>query len=158
MLHIRWATDAMHLSGNANRCAATITGDAAAADAESCWLKEALVLKSLFGAIALRLAARKYARRLGAQLRKDYGANEHYNRAQLEASARRAKLPMGKIQLGYAGFMTEEAFLALDPAEGASVYQELRSLLLRSASSRQPSAGIEPVPEDRNIMYAADWP
>jgi hypothetical protein len=115
------------------------------------------MLARLFGALGLRLAARNYARHLGTQLRKDYGASEHYRRAQIEASVRRAKLPVMHIRFGYAGFMSEEAFLELDPTETASSYQELRSLLVRHAPRRQPSGGIEPVPEDRNVMYGADW-
>jgi hypothetical protein len=52
----------------------------------------------MFAALArwlqLRSAARRYARALGPQLRKDFGAGPFYTRQQIGKSAARAGLPM----------------------------------------------------------------
>lgn len=117
------------------------------------------MLRRLVDALRLRSAARKYARRLGAQLRADYGAGEHYNRAQIEASARRAQLPGGYMRLGYAGFMNETAFLELNQVETVSTYQELRAVLQRHTPARQPSSEIGTVLENQYAVGSVpSWP
>jgi hypothetical protein len=76
----------------------------------------------------LRSAAKLYARRLGVQLIRDYGASEHYTPAQIQASVARAKLPAVHIDLGYAAFLPEEAFEKVAQPASAGQYEALRRM------------------------------
>lgn len=87
------------------------------------------MLQNFFRTMHLRSAARKYARHLGSQLSKDYGACGHYNSKQIEMSAARAKLPADHIHFGYAAFMNEDAFQKVVPAGSIPAYAELRSMV-----------------------------
>ena len=105
------------------------------------------MLDALIRRLRSSAAARGYARRLGPRLRADYGARATYTQQQIEASARRAKLPAGHIRLGYAGFMSDSAFAALHPAGSPDEYHRLRAMLREHAPARSVSAGTEPAPE-----------
>jgi hypothetical protein len=70
-------------------------------------------LKQRFRSAVLRSAARKYARRLGPRLRRDYGASEHYTPGQIKAAITSCQLPPRYISFGYAAFMSEDAFQKL---------------------------------------------
>jgi hypothetical protein len=91
-------------------------------------------MKTVFGRIlallAKRSAARKYARYLAATLQRGYGPGHYYTAPQIEAAARRAGLPKDHIQIGYAAFMPQDAFLNVSPKGD---YQALRSLYFRLA-------------------------
>jgi hypothetical protein len=102
---------------------------------------------SFFENFRLRLVARKYAMRLGRQLRADYAASAEYTPAQIKASANRAGLPLAYLHLGYAGFLSEDAFRALGLVGEAGDYRALRSLLQKYARGHAASAGFEPAPE-----------
>jgi len=60
------------------------------------------MLDAFFRGVRFRRAAREYARRLPAQLRKDYGAGELYTPQQIRMSAARAKLPEAYVAFGFA--------------------------------------------------------
>jgi hypothetical protein len=92
-------------------------------------------LKQVFRSAVSRSAARKYARRLGPRLRRDYGASEHYTTGQIKAAVMSCQLPPRYISFGYAAFMSEDAFRKLG-VEGD--YHSLCLLFLRHV----PSAAI----------------
>jgi hypothetical protein len=110
------------------------------------------VFRRLIRAVVLRSAARKYARYLGARLRKDYGSSDQYSQKQIEASVRRAKLPVENLWFGYAAFMSEAAFLELAPPRSIPRYQELNSMLRRYTQKYSPSGAFEPAPENAYVM------
>ncbi len=97
--------------------------------------------------VRCRAAARRYARQLPAQVRKDYGWSEFYSPPQIEHSAARASLPLQYIQFGYALFLDEPAF-DLRRGDGISCsYADLRALLKRYTPPRV-SSGFEPAAEN----------
>jgi hypothetical protein len=89
----------------------------------------------------LRAAAKLYARRLGAQLIRDYGASEHYTPAQIRASVGRAKLPAIHIDLAYAAFLPEESFNQLARPANVDDYDAFRRLMEAYKPKRQPAWG-----------------
>ena len=90
----------------------------------------------------LRSAAKPYARRLAPQLIRDYGASEHYTPAQIQASVARAKLPATHIDLGYAGFLSEESFMQVAQPASAGDYDAFNGLLA-AFKPRIPTARFE---------------
>jgi hypothetical protein len=106
-----------------------------------------------------RAAARKYAQRLGPQLRRDYGASDTYTPAQIAAAARRAKLPAARIRLGYACFMSEAAFNATMLPPPWPTYAQLRGMVQRHGKPRPSSGGFAAAPENADaFLGAAAWP
>ena len=103
------------------------------------------MLGRLLQSVTLRSAARKYARRLGPQLRHDYGSREHYTAAQIRATPARCRLPSQHIAIGLAAFRPKEAFEAL--ATGGD-YDLLRNLFRRYVGRTRSHAAFEPAPED----------
>lgn len=104
-------------------------------------------------ALGLRFAAKKYARRLGPQLIRDYGASETYNEAQIRAAVRRLRLPQHYIKLGFSVFLPESEFINI--FKNADDYTLLRNLYRSfivyqptgesgEAGAYQQSAGIPP--------------
>jgi hypothetical protein len=67
-------------------------------------------LKRKFRSRSERSAVRKYARLLGPQLRRDYGASEYYTPGQITAAVATCQLPLEYISFAYAAFLSEEAF------------------------------------------------
>ena len=67
-------------------------------------------LKRMIRSRAERSAARKYASLLGPQLRRDYGASEHYTTGQIKAAVTTCQLPPQYRSSSYAAFLSEEAF------------------------------------------------
>ena len=65
---------------------------------------------SFFQRFRLRRAAKAYALRLPDVLRAGYGPKTHYTAGQIRAAVTKAKLDPRFIVLGFAAFMTEEAF------------------------------------------------
>src|SRR5262245_53615516 len=78
--------------------------------------------------IRLNLAARRYARRLGPQLRRDYGGGTDYTAGQIRTAVKKCRLPARYIKLGYAAFMDEETFRAAADRSDWPNYDILRSL------------------------------
>ena len=117
------------------------------------------MFKRLIRAVVLRSAARKYGRYLGARLLQDYGSSDRYSQKQIEASARRVKLPVEHLWFGYAAFMSEAAFLDLAPPRSVAGYQELNSMLRRYGRKYTPSGSFEPAPENAYVMESLPgWP
>ena len=58
----------------------------------------------------LRRAAKQYARRLGPQLQRAYGASEHYSAGQIRASVAKLGLKPKFIALGYAAYLPEQEY------------------------------------------------
>ena len=102
------------------------------------------MLGRLVRSVALRSAARRYASRLGPCLHRDYGAGEHYTAAQIRAAAKRCRLPLHHLAIGYAAFMAESAFEEAANLEGD--YEALRRLFRRYAPANAAGA-FEPAPE-----------
>jgi hypothetical protein len=98
-------------------------------------------------ASSLKSAARMYNRRLGPQLRHDYGAAEFYTADQVKAAVMRCKLPLNALSIGYAAFLTEAEFAGL---AGNEDYQSLRSLFMRFNASK-PTSAFEPAPENSDV-------
>jgi hypothetical protein len=92
----------------------------------------------------LRAAAKFYARRLGPQLIRDYGASEHYTPAQIQASVARAKLPAAHIDLGYAAFLSEEAFEKVAQPSSIGQYEAFRRMHAALKPSRPVPWGENP--------------
>jgi hypothetical protein len=103
------------------------------------------MLGRLLQSVALRSAARKYARRLGPRLRHDYGSGEHYTAAQIRATAARCRLPSQHIAIGLAAFMPKETFEAL--AIGGD-YDLLRNLFRRYVGRTRSHTTFKPAPEN----------
>src|SRR5690242_18429740 len=95
----------------------------------------------------LRRAARRYARRLGPRLFRDYGSGPHYTAAQIRIAAHKCRLPALFLKIGYAAFLTEENFQSVVPVPTWGEYDPLRALFRHYAPSA-PSSGFEPVPEN----------
>jgi hypothetical protein len=81
-----------------------------------------------FAAYWRKRALRKYARALPEKLRAGYGASEYYTPAQIKAATDKLQVDPELIVYGYATFLTEEAFGALNAQMPLShSYQEARS-------------------------------
>jgi hypothetical protein len=87
-------------------------------------------LATLIEKMQLTLAARRYARRLGPQLRRDYGGGREYTAAQIRTAAQKCRLPARHRKLGYAAFMTEDAFRTVAAAPDWPDYASLRAIYL----------------------------
>jgi hypothetical protein len=83
---------------------------------------------ALLKRFCLTLAAKRYARLLGPRLRHDYGGGGEYTAPQIRAAAKKSRLPVRYIKLGYAAFMTEEAFRGAADARDWPDYAALREL------------------------------
>jgi hypothetical protein len=105
---------------------------------------QAAVFSALIERHRTRAAVRRYAERLGPQLRQDYGASVEYTPAQIAASVRRAGLAEAFVRYGYAGFLGREAFALL---ELAGDYATLRAELRSHTRSRPSSSASDPPPE-----------
>jgi hypothetical protein len=91
---------------------------------------------NLLRRLKLRRAAKRYARQLGSQLQRGYGAAEFYTPAQIRASVARLGLNPQFIALGYASFLNEEEFAALAAAMPMCIpYDEARELVARFQST-----------------------
>jgi hypothetical protein len=66
--------------------------------------------------LRIRRAAKRYARQLGSQLQRGYGAAEFYTPAQIRASVAKLGLNPQFIALGYTSCLNEEEFAALATA------------------------------------------
>jgi hypothetical protein len=98
-----------------------------------------MALAVFLEALRLRSAAKKYARVLGPDLVRDYGASETYNEAQIRAAIRKLKLPEQYAKLGFAAFMTEAEFGEL---EKGSDYNALHNLY-RGFVPHQPTGEMD---------------
>ena len=76
----------------------------------------------------LTLAARRFVRRLGPQLRHDYGGGGDYTAGQIRTALRKCGLSARYIKLAYAAFMTEEAFHTAADESDWPAYAALRAL------------------------------
>ena len=86
---------------------------------------------SFFQRFRLRRAAKAYALRLPDALRTGYGPKTHYRPGQIRAAVTKARLDPRFIALGYAAFMTEEAFNEVaGELPVAMSYAEARAALL----------------------------
>src|SRR5580698_5919463 len=100
-------------------------------------------LREIFRSTTLSSAARKYARRLGPRLRRDYGASKYYTPGQIKAAVKACDLPEQYLSFGYAAFLPEEAFRTSAP-DGD--YHALRELLFRYVRPNVVQT-FEPQPE-----------
>jgi hypothetical protein len=101
-------------------------------------------LKRMFERRTRQSAARRYARELGARLRRDYGASEFYTVGQISTAVSACRLPARHLSLGYAAFLPEAEFRNLVP-DGD--YQSERALLFRYVGSAA-SGSFAPAPEN----------
>jgi hypothetical protein len=85
-------------------------------------------LVTLIERTRLTLAARRYARRLGPQLRRDYGGGGEYTAGQIRAAVQKYRLPARHIKLAYAAFMKEDAFRTIVEERDWPAYASLRAL------------------------------
>jgi hypothetical protein len=102
------------------------------------------MLRGIIERLRLRSAARRYARALPAQLRRDYGGGP-YTRAQIRGSAQRAKLPLAYVCIGYAAFLNEDAFREAADARFRDDYHALRAIFARYAPHGLRSASGGPM-------------
>src|SRR5690349_4656132 len=97
----------------------------------------------LFRRFALRRAAKRYARDLGACLVRDFGASEQYTPRQIAAAVRKLRLDGRYIALAYAPFLSQQSFddlaaempVAVSYAEARALYDAFRPASLDSASA-----------------------
>ncbi len=66
--------------------------------------------------ILLNRAAKKYARRLPAEMRRCWGAGETYTLGQIKTAIASLKLPERWAVLGYAAFLNEAEFATMSSA------------------------------------------
>src|SRR5215831_20371483 len=82
------------------------------------------------GRVLLRMHARRYARRLRPQLRRDYGASEYYTVGQIRAAAGKCRLSNRYLALGLAAFLPHEAFAVHCPGATRDDYERLSVLFI----------------------------
>jgi hypothetical protein len=90
--------------------------------------------------ILVRLAAKRYAARLGPQLVKGWGGGEFYTPQQIRSAACRARLPIRYLRIGYAAFLRLEEFVSVVGGASADDYEGLRALYRRYL----PSGATDP--------------
>jgi len=91
----------------------------------------------MFAAFWKKRALKKYARKLSERLSTDYGAGEFYTPAQIKVATAKLKIAPELIIYGYAAFLTEEIFIALEPQRNSSPsYQEARREFLSYVPAR----------------------
>lgn len=73
-----------------------------------------MVLGKLFGVDDRKAAIRSYVLLLPAQIEDDWGLRREYKPEQILASAKRAKLPLEHIIIGYGMFLTRANFNAIN--------------------------------------------
>jgi hypothetical protein len=111
------------------------------------------VLTRYLGRLQLRRAARKYARLLGPQLRKDYGGDAHFTAGQVRTAVRRTALPERYLAIGYAAFMSEEEFKKTMGDVSEAQYVPLRSVFLRYVGLRTYASWDQP-PKNFYVMQS----
>ncbi len=98
--------------------------------------------------LRLHRAAKSYARKLPRFLAEGWGGSKTYTPAQIEVAVRELKLDRAFIALGFARFLSEEQFNALqDRMAGTVSYDEARGLFDRFtpwASNWDPDERINP--------------
>ena len=99
------------------------------------------------GRVLLRMHARRYARRLRPQLRRDYGASEYYTVGQIRAAAGKCRLSNRYLALGLAAFLPHEAFAVHCPGATRDDYERLRDLFFRHVPT-EPDLSVSPAPEN----------
>jgi hypothetical protein len=107
--------------------------------------------------VRLTLAARRYARRLGPYLQRAYGGGDDYTPGQIRAAVQKCRLPVRYIKVGYAAFMTEEAFRAVADERYWPEYASLRGLYFEwvpVVSFSKP----ENAPQNLSIRNGQLWP
>ncbi len=109
---------------------------------------------TLIEKLRLRLAASRYAKRLGPQLRHDYGGGGEYTVGQIRAAVRKCWLPARHIKLAYAAFMTEDAFRAVADERDWAAYAELRALYFAHVPLRSFS---KPDAPENPYIGAGTW-
>ena len=97
--------------------------------------------------VMLRMHARRYARRLGPQLRRDYGASEYYTAEQIRAAAGKCRLSRRHLALGLAAFLPHDAFAAHCPGTTRDDYERLRISFFRHTPT-EPDLAVSPAPEN----------
>jgi hypothetical protein len=113
--------------------------------------------------LRIRRAAKRYARQLGSQLQRGYGASEFYTSAQIRTSVAKLGLNPQFIALGYASFLNEEEFATLTAAMPIYIpYGEAREIFERYMPSNMRSASGNPE-GSLNIVQAgysdhSGWP
>ena|SRR5712691_5846127 len=105
---------------------------------------------NLITKIRLNLAARRYARRLGPQLRRDYGGGADYTVGQIRAAVKKCHLPVRHIKLGFAAFMDEATFRRVADKRDWPAYEALRSLYFEWLPGRS-YAEVSSPPENVGI-------
>ncbi len=104
--------------------------------------------------LKLRAAARRYARRLPAELRAGWGASKTYTQGQVDRAIGTAGLDPKYAVLGYAIFLAEEAFdAAAAPLPVRLPRDEARTLFARGLPGR--ASAVEPAAPN---AYAAHAP
>jgi len=102
----------------------------------------------------LNLAARRYARRLGPRLRRDYGGGNDYTVGQIRTAVKKSRLPARDINIGFAAFLDEETFRTVTDKNEWASYEALRSLYFEWLPVRISSPPGN-VPEDPNLTTAS---
>jgi hypothetical protein len=78
-----------------------------------------------FDWISLNRAAKRYARRLPAELRRCWGADDTYTPGQIRTAIATLKLPKQWSALGYAAFLNEADFTAMSPAAPSALTYDM---------------------------------
>ena len=102
----------------------------------------------------MNLAARRYARRLGPRLRRDYGGGNDYTVGQIRTAVKKSRLPARDINIGFAAFLDEETFRTVTDKNEWASYEALRSLYFEWLPVRISSPPGN-VPEDPNLTTAS---
>jgi hypothetical protein len=97
-------------------------------------------IRQMIERLWLRYAVHRYARRLGPRPCRDYAGGDHYGTGQIRTPTRKCRLPERFLNIGYAAFLTKEAFRSVVSEEAWRDYQPLRTLYRASVPRRLQSA------------------
>jgi hypothetical protein len=92
---------------------------------------------ALFADLKRRRAIKQYARELPRRLYDDYGASKFFTPGQIATAAKKLKLAPEFMVYGYAMFLSEDAFDALQPGGSMPLsYQDARAEFAQYAPSK----------------------
>jgi|GEM_PF-1778405 len=86
------------------------------------------LISNWFSNLKRRRAIKKYAKKLGPTLKKNYGRSKYYSPGQIKTAATKAKLSISHIDVGYAMYLEKNKFETLHQELGKQCnYDDIRT-------------------------------